>query len=295
MKGEIELTRGELDLDKTMQCGQTFCWNKVSGEPLYESGDKPSKYYTTVDGEIVILWQDETGNLQYELTGEINRDVEDLLRLHEPLDDVLNTINKDDVIAEAIEQHRGIRLVQDEFVPCLISYLCSPQQRIPRIKEMFNDIMDKYGAEVEHDGRTFQQFPSLYELSNVSERELRRMGLGYRAKYVKSAIRHLIKGKVTERELREMDYKEAHEEIQQINGVGDKVADCVLLFSLGRLEAFPLDTHGWNAVETHYPEHHEEDDYHATADNLREYFGEYAGYAQEYLFHHIRTQQDENN
>ncbi len=292
MKGVIELGEGELDLDKTMQCGQTFCWNKVSGEPLYtDSGttNKPEKYYTTVGGEIVILWQDGT-DLHYEATGELNRDVEGLLRLHESLDDVLDVIGKDDVIQEAIDEHRGIRLVQDEFVPCLISYLCSPQQQIPRVKELFDSIMGKYGQDVEHNGQTYTQFPSLYELSDVSERELRRMGLGYRAKYVKSAIRHLIKGKVTERELREMDYQEAHEEIQQINGVGDKVADCVLLFSLGKLEAFPLDTHAWNAIETHYPGHHDED-YHTAADNMREYFGrDYAGYAQEYLFHHIRQQ-----
>jgi N-glycosylase/DNA lyase len=294
MKGVIELGEGELDLDKTMQCGQTFCWNKVSGAPLYDDSgpsNTPEKYYSTVGGEIVILWQD--GNeLHYEATGDPTRDIEGLLRLHEPLEDVLNAIAKDDVMQEAVEQHRGIRLVQDDFVPCLISYLCSPQQRIPKIKEMFNDIVDKYGSEVEHDDRTFTQFPSLYELSNVSERELRRMGLGYRAKYVKSAIRHLIKGKVTEEELREMDYDEAHEEIQQINGVGDKVADCVLLFSLGKMAAFPLDTWAKQAIEEHYPDHHH-DDYHKTAEKMREYFGrDYAGYAQEYLFHHIRDQED---
>lgn len=297
MKGAIELGEGELDLDKTMQCGQTFCWNKVSGEPLYtdssHTGTKPEKYYTTVGGEIVVLWQDGD-TLHWEATGELKRDVKDLLRLDEPLGDVLDAINKDDVIAEAIETHRGIRLVQDEFVPCLISYLCSPQQRIPRIKELFDAIMDKYGQDVEHNGRHYRQFPSLYELSDVSERELRRIGLGYRAKYVKSAIRHLIKGKVTERTLREMGYEEAHEEIQQINGVGDKVADCVLLFSLGKLEAFPLDTWAWKAIQEHYPDHHEEDDYHATAEKMREYFGrEYAGYAQEYLFHHIREKQED--
>ncbi len=294
MKGVIELGEGELDLDKTMQCGQTFCWNKVSGAPLYDdsgTSNTPEKYYSTVGGEIVVLWQD--GNeLHYEATGEPNRDIETLLRLDEPLADVIDSIAKDDVMQEAVENHRGIRLVQDDFVPCLISYLCSPQQRIPKIKEMFNNIVDKYGAEVEHNDRTFKQFPSLYELSNVSERELRRMGLGYRAKYVKSAIRHLIKGKVTEAELQEMEYPEAHEEIQQINGVGDKVADCVLLFSLGKMEAFPLDTWAQQAIEEHYPEHHHED-YHTMADNMREYFGrDYAGYAQEYLFHHIREQED---
>lgn len=288
MQGAIELEEGELDLHKTMQCGQTFCWHKVSGEPFFDDSSPDEKYYTTVDGEVVIVWQ-EDGNLHYETSGEISRDIGSFFRLHEPLDVVVEAIARDDMIEEAVTTHRGLRLVNDEFVPTLISYLCSPQMQIPRIKEMYNSITEKYGAEIEYDGRTYKQFPSLYELSDVSERELRRMGLGYRAKYVKSAIRHLIKGKVKEEELDEMGYRGAHEEIQKINGVGDKVADCVLLFSLGYLEAFPLDTWSWSAIEEHYPEHHH-DDYHATADNLRDYFGDYAGYAQQYLFHHIRQQ-----
>ncbi|MDY6769625.1 MAG: DNA glycosylase, partial [Candidatus Nanohaloarchaea archaeon] len=193
MQGVIELEDDDLDLHKTMQCGQTFCWHKVSGEPFFEEPSPDEKYYTTVDGEVVILWQDDDG-LHYETSGEISRDVDTLLRLHEDLDEVLAEIRTDDVMEEAIERHRGLRLVNDEFVPTLISYLCSPQMQMPRIKEMFDAITDKYGADIEYDGRTYKQFPSLYELSDVSERELRRMGLGYRAKYVKSAIRHLIKG-----------------------------------------------------------------------------------------------------
>jgi len=189
---------------------------------------------------------------------------------------------------DVISQHRGIRLVQDDFVPCLLSFVCEAQENLAEVETTFNQLLDKYGAEVEHNGHTFKQFPSLYELSNVSERELRRMGLGYRAKYVKSAIRHLIKGKVSEQELREMEYDEAHEEIQQINGVDEQVADQVLLNSLGFLEAFPLNTHTQQAVKEHYPEH-DDDDYYTTRDNLRDYFGEYAGYAHGYLLHHNRS------
>lgn len=286
MQGVIDLDEGELDLHKTMQCGQTFCWHRLSGEPFFQKADQGEKYYTTVEGEVVIIWQD--GNdLHYETSGDISREVGDFLRIHEDLDEILDDIMKDDIMEKAVDAHRGLRLVNDEFVPTLISYLCSPQMRIPRIKEMFDSITDKYGTRLEYDGRKFKQFPSLYELSDVSERELRRMGLGYRAKYVKSAIRHLIKGKVKKSELAEMGYRGAHEEIQKINGVGDKVADCVLLFSLGYLEAFPLDTWSWSAIEEHYPDHHDED-YHVTADNLRAYFGNYAGYAQQYLFHHMR-------
>ncbi len=288
MQGVIELEEGDLDLHKTLQCGQTFCWHKESGDPFFEDAGQGERYYKTVDGEVVIVWQ-ENGDLHYETSGQISSDVREFFRLHEDLDEVLEAVRKDELIEDAVEEHRGLRVVQDEFVPTLISYLCSPQMQIPRIKEMFDSITEKYGTEIEYNDRTFKQFPSLYELSDVSERELRRMGLGYRAKYVKSAIRHLIKGKVRQEELEEMGYKGAHEEIQKINGVGDKVADCVLLFSLGYLEAFPLDTWSWRAIENHYPEHHHED-YHQTADNLRDYFGDYAGYAQQYLFHHIRQQ-----
>lgn len=293
MQGVIELSPGELDLVKTMQCGQTFCWNTVSGTPLYDA-DATNRFYTTVDNEILIVWQeDRGGDLYYEATGELDTSVESLFRLHEPLqDEVLPQISKDDVMEEAVNQHQGIRIIQDEFLPCLISYLCSPQMRIPRIKELVNSIMEEYGATMEYKGHQLQRFPSLYELSNISERKLRRMKLGYRSKYVESAVNTLIKGDINQDQLQDMDYRTAHNELKELHGVGDKVADCVLLFSLGFTEAFPLDTWAQQAIQSYYPEHHVEDDYHATAENMRNYFGaDYAGYAQEYLFHHVRSQE----
>jgi N-glycosylase/DNA lyase len=97
---------------------------------------------------------------------------------------------------------------------------------------------------------------------------------------------------IEEGQLRKANYSEAHESIQRIKGVGPKVADCVLLFGLGHMEAFPLDRWSSDAIEKYYPELYEED-LQETSANVREYFGEYAGYAQQYLFHKMRDEEGE--
>ncbi len=284
--GSLDLEDGELDLATTMEVGQTFTWHKLSGENLY-TGDG-DRYYTTQDGDVLILWQD--GNtLHYRATGGMEQQIDDRLRLHESLNEFKQAIRgRDDHLDEALDRFSGLRILNDDFFPCLISYLCSVQMRIPQIKQMFDTLAREYGTTVEAGGREFLQFPKPQQLAEATEQDLRDLGVGYRARYIVETTGKLVQGEVSPEELRNMEYKDAHDEIQKLYGVGDKVADCVLLFSLGHLEAFPIDTWIRKAVKKHYPDFHA-DDYHAIGDNFRDYFGEHVGYAQEYLFHHIRT------
>ncbi|MDY6777577.1 MAG: DNA glycosylase [Candidatus Nanohaloarchaea archaeon] len=251
--GTLDAGRDELNLSLTMEVGQTFAWHHVTGGNLYrDEGD--GRYYVTQDGDVLILWQDGD-TLHYEATGGMEHQVEDRLRLHESLSDIRTTLRgRDQVLDEALERYRGLRILQDDFFPCLISYLCSVQMRIPRIKELYDTLAREYGQVVEYDGREFLQFPTVQQLAEASEEELRDLGVGYRAKYIAETTDQLMRGEVTEEELAAMTYRDAHETIQDLYGVGDKVADCVLLFSLGKLEAFPLDTWAWRAIEQYYPE-----------------------------------------
>ena len=114
------------------------------------------------------------------------------------------------------------------------------------------------------------------------------MGFGYRAPYVKETARLVSEGEVRGGELRSLSYDEAHEELKRLKGVGDKVADCVLLFSLGFTNVVALDTWLNRIVDEHYPELRGET-YAETARAFRDRFGEYAGYAQTYMYHEART------
>ncbi len=275
---KYKIEASDFDLELTMTCGQTFCWNRVNGK-LYEEGEP--RFYTFQNGKPLIVEQkDDTVIAEAELS---KKQVEIALGLHHDLEEIQETFPQDETLIQAFKMLSGLRIVQDEFFPCLISYLCSPQMQIPRIKKMHNLMAEEYGETIEINGIEMRRFPGIEELSKASEEDLRELGLGYRAKYVARTVEILQEEGLTVSD----GYEEAREDLKRLYGVGDKVADCVLLFSLGFYQAYPLDTWALKAVEKHYPELHAEK-YGEASSNLRGFFGPYSGYAQEYLFHAAR-------
>ena len=270
------------DLELTMTCGQTFCWHRTEGE-LY--GEGVSEFYTFRKREPLIVKQNQDNLVaKTDLTKE---EVLKALGLDKDLEKVFSSFPEDERLDKAKEELWGLRIVQDEFFPCLISYLCSPQMRIPRIKEMHNEMAREFGEIRKVDGKELLRFPTREELSEATEDELRDLGIGYRAKYIVETL-DILQEDFGHSEIESMDYEDAREYMKNLYGVGDKVADCVLLFSKNFHEAYPLDTWALQAVEKHYPEHHS-DDYDQASKNLRDHFGDYSGYAQEYIFHAARN------
>jgi len=270
------------DLELTMTCGQTFCWHRTEGD-LY--GEGVSEFYTFRKREPLIVKQNQDN-----LVAKTDLPKEEVLKalgLDKDLEKVFSSFPEDERLDKAKEELWGLRIVQDEFFPCLISYLCSPQMRIPRIKEMHNEMAREFGEIRKVDGKELLRFPTREELSEATEDELRDLGIGYRAKYIVETL-DILQEDFGHSEIESMDYEDAREHMKNLYGVGDKVADCVLLFSKNFHEAYPLDTWALQAVEKHYPEHHS-DDYDQASKNLRDHFGDYSGYAQEYIFHAARN------
>lgn len=272
----------DFDLELTMTCGQTFCWNRVNGE-LYGEGEP--RFYTFRKGAPVLV--EDRGDRLFVETELSQSEVEKALGIDHDLDPVFREFPDDRPVEKSRKEYWGLRVVQDEFFPCLISYLCSPQMRIPRIKEMHNKIAEKFGEKIEYKGVEMRRFPTPEELSKATEEELRELGIGYRAEYIIESTKQVLEDFDPE-EVKNLDYEEARKEMKKLHGVGDKVADCVLLFSLGFHEAAPLDTWAKKSLKRHYPELHSEK-YEKASRNMREYFGEKAGYAQEYIFHAARN------
>lgn len=285
---QFSIPAENFDLEQTMTCGQTFCWHRINGK-LYEEETEDStlesRFYTFRNEEPIIVEQkDEEILVKTELPRE---KVEEALGVHHDLEEIFQTFPHSEKLSEAREELWGLRIVQDEFFPCLISYLLSPQMRIPRIKKMHNEIARKYGEVREVDGKELLRFPTREELSQASEEELRELGTGYRAKYIVETLEILEEEDFDLEEVREMEYGEARERLKDLYGVGDKVADCVLLFSLGFYEAYPIDTWADKALESHFEGLYSED-YGELSENMRDHFGEFSGYAQEYIFHAAR-------
>jgi len=217
------------------------------------------------------------GDLEWESTIDAESPVRRLLRLADDLEAIVAAGPNDPLLREAYEAHRGMRLVADPPFGCLISFICSAQMRVGRIHTMVSTLAREYGDEIDFDGETYHAFPTPEQLATATEAELRELGLGYRAPYVVRTAEMVASGEDHPAEARDLPYEDAREYLTRFVGVGDKVADCVLLFSLDFDEAVPLDTWIKSAIEEYYPDC-DRGTYADTSRALRERLGgEYAG------------------
>ncbi|SEP67628.1 DNA-3-methyladenine glycosylase family protein [Natrinema salaciae] len=279
---------GGLDLYRTLESGQSYLWRRADGE-MYTDTPAPDAWYSTVVEGDVLRVRSRDGVLEWESTTDADPLVRRLLRLDDDLESIVAASPDDPLLHEAYEAHRGMRLVRDPPFGTLISFICSAQMRVGRIHTMVSTLAREYGDEIAFDGETYHAFPTPAQLATATEAELRDLGLGYRAPYVVRTGEMVADGEAHPADARELEYERAREYLTRFVGVGDKVADCVLLFSLGFDEAVPLDTWIKSAIEEYYPDC-DRGSYAATSRALRERLGgEYAGYAQTYVFHFLRT------
>ena len=288
-RGAVAVTElpGGLDLQATLESGQTYHWRRPDGNTYASTGAAGGDawYETVVDGEVLRARQFE-GRLEWESTTDAVPMLTELLRLDDDLDAIIDATPDDALVDEAYATYRGMRLTRDPFFACLVSFICSAQMRAERIFAMQQSLIEAYGAEVSVEGRTYRAYPTPARLAEAGEAALRELKLGYRAPYVVESARLLAEGALTPEDL-PADYEAAREALTGYAGVGPKVADCVCLFSLGHLEAVPLDTWIRSAIEEYYPDC-DRGGYDATSRAIRDRFGPYAGYAQTYVFHHLR-------
>ncbi len=190
----------------------------------------------------------------------------------------------DPVMKAAIEHGKGMHLLRQDPFETLISFILSANNHIPRIKSLVEKLSLKYGEKI---GEESYGFPTPEALSKASLEELRSLGLGYRDQYVLDAAKKVHHGDIDLDSLYQLSSQEASKELQKIKGVGKKVASCILLFSYGKRDNFPVDTWIKQALSLYYPEKIKE--YPSEEAFLQGYFGEDVGLAQQYLFHYMRT------
>jgi len=223
--------------------------------------------------------------------------------LNDNLEEINQCIAKDPYIKTALQKFNGLRIVRQLPWECLSSFICATYKSIAAIEVMLRKISQKYGEKRCVDGMEFYTFPSAEKLSTVSENGFLECGLGYRAKYLQATARKICEEKIDLEALKVAPYLEARRQLLEFQGVGLKVADCVMLFSLEKFEAFPVDVWVKRVILDHYADKLPEElvkkmrnhdsltngEYLKIGDFARSYFGYYAGYAQEYLYHLKRT------
>lgn len=278
------------DLDFSLCCGQVFRWRKIEGW-----------WYGVVGAKVLKIRQ---CGAELEFEGVDADFVSRYFGLTDDLGQISRWIDRDRYIHKALCRFEGLRIVREDPWECLISFICATYKSIAAIEQMVHKISAKFGEKKAFEGKDFYVFPSVDKLALASENGLKECGLGYRAKYVQATARRIHEEKIDLETLKSMPYLDARKVLVEFPGVGLKVADCVLLFSLEKTEAFPVDVWVKRILLRHYANELPEEllkkvsahtslsnrDYEKLNAFGRNYFGRYAGYAQEYLFHYERTQ-----
>lgn len=185
-------------------------------------------------------------------------------------------------LASVIRAGAGIRILRQEFFEMLISFIISQNKQIPHIRQLVYTLSERYGTRLEDKGFVTYVFPTPEQLYGVSEEELRACKVGFRAPYIRDAVEKVCHGEICGESLMKMSADEAGKRLQSIHGVGEKVANCVLLFGLGFTDVFPVDVWMQRIMEhLYFPGGAKKEEIQRLAYDK---FGTCAGYAQQYLF-----------
>ena len=271
----------DFTLSQILECGQCFHFDKLD-EEVYE---------VVAFGRAVKMEQTDKVLRIY---GSSMEDYEGIWKLYLDMDNDYGLIKQsvikaDGALKAAVDEKSGIHILNQDFFETLISFIVSQNKSIPQIKQCVKNISHRFGDEViGYNGEAFYVFPDVQRLHDATEEELRECKVGFRAPYIKNATEAVYSGAVTKEKLDELDIAQARELLMTIKGVGEKVANCVLLFGLGRREAFPVDVWMKRIMEQMYFDGKDtkKQDIEAFAVNK---FGDLGGYAQQYLFDYART------
>ena len=296
---------GPLDLEATLQSGQAFRWRRQGA------------WFEGVLGSSIVSLRMTTGGLEFLSRPEPEPQVRPLLAnylaLDADLEPIYRSIGTDEMVGASIGRFRGMRVLRQDPWECLASFICSSNSNLPRIRSNIEATATLCGDPIEAHGPARHAFPSPEQLASAGPARLRGLKLGYRAEYLHQAAVAVAEGRVSPWALREAAYEEALDQLLNVPGVGDKVANCVLLFSMDKPGAFPVDVWIHRALEEIYPLEirafrrrlmrragpsrprpgRRRDGAIIARDRLRQWgqerFGHYAGWANHYLFHDRRN------
>jgi N-glycosylase/DNA lyase len=268
------------ELDHIFECGQCFRWNK---EPN-------GNYIGVAYGKVIEIEKKNDEVIIYNINEEeFNKLWCDYFDLKRDYTVIKKEFQKDPLLKKSVDFGHGIRLLQQEPFELTISFIISSNNRIPMIKRAINKLSEKWGKSIEYKGKTYYAFPTIADLENASIEEITSCGLGFRSKYVKDTVHRIYTGEVSLETIKSEDDDSCHEELKKLNGIGPKVSDCIMLFSMQKYSAFPVDVWVKRAMQFFYlaPD--------VSLPKIREFardkFGNLAGFAQQYLFYYAR----ENN
>ena len=269
------------ELKDIFDCGQCFRWNE----------EDDGSYTGVFKGNVLnVSKNDKEITFKGVCNGNIKDVVEDYFDLKRDYEKIKEELSKiDENMKTSIEHGKGIRILNQDLFETIISFIISANNNIPRIKGIIERLSKKYGDEIIWNGKEYYAFPTAKSLKDVSVKEYRDLGLGFRDVRLYETVKMILEGKVYLEELENNpNTTKVREKLLTLSGVGPKVADCILLFSdLKRFEVFPIDVWVRRVMNDLYIKNEDETKVNKKEIEklAQEKFGNLAGLAQQYLFY----------
>ena len=264
-------------LDETFLCGQCFRWEK----------DENGVFYGVVGNAAAKMYYHDENTIYIESTNPDLVYWSRYLNFSCDYNKAEKFLCLDEHLKEPAKVGSGIRILRQDIWETIVSFIISANNNIPRIKKIIEKLCQLYGEKIEFDGKVFYGFPSPKTLASLKLSDLAEIKAGFRDKYILDAAKKVSSGEIDLAALERMDDKEAKKELMRIKGVGTKVADCVLLFSLGRHSVFPLDVWTKRIVTSLYGVEEK-----SVTEFVRKKFRNYSGIAQQYLYYYYAVQKN---
>jgi N-glycosylase/DNA lyase len=268
------LRTADFNLDKTLNSGQVFHWVPHQGGFAGTIGDKLA--YIEQDGQTLLFAGADEGSVRR------------YFALDHPLREILNSFPNDPAMKLAKEYSVGIRIIRQPAWECLATFLTSAMKQVLHIRAISQAIRHRFGRRLQSGDLCAFSYPGPEILAAARLEQLIQCKLGFRAQNLLSTARMIVEGQIDLEELRKLSTEEARHTLLQLPGVGEKIANCVLLFAYERLDAIPIDVWIARVLSEVYFKGRSRISMAELKMFAANYFGAYAGYAQQYLFHHWR-------
>ncbi|WP_019227815.1 DNA-3-methyladenine glycosylase [Sedimentibacter sp. B4] len=258
-------------------CGQCFRWNK----------EEDGSYTGVVSGKVINVSQLGTKVIFDNLTLDDYHIVKDYFDLDTDYEKIKEKVSTDDIMKKAIDFGCGIRILNQDEWETMISFMISANNRIPMIKKVIENLSCKFGNFItSYRGRDYYSFPTPEQLAEAHVDKIIECKAGFRAPRIKEAAERFLNERDTIYDLKNKSYQEGLDYLKTYSGIGDKVANCILLFSMKQFDTFPVDVWVRRVMQTLYVDKDTSDK------EIRRFaedkFGDFSGYAQQYLFYYAR-------
>jgi N-glycosylase/DNA lyase len=280
----MEIAAPDFDLEKTLDSGQVFHWEKIGKGFVGTIGD--CAIYIERNGSV--LGVRDGGTPARSPRRPLPEIITRYFALDHPLAEICASFPDDPVMNAARQFCRGLRIIRQPKWECLATFICSSMKQVAHIRQISLALRRRFGGRRRVGDHVVYTFPLPQRIARVSENDLRKCALGYRARNLLMTARLVSSGKANLEAWSALSDTDLRAELCALPGVGAKVANCAMLFAYERLRAFPIDVWIERVLRQQYFSRKKK----VTEPRLREfserYFGEHGGYAQQYLFHHAR-------